>query len=187
MALAFAPVIVALVTLVGLYFYQQGARERRDRWQKPEAVLDAIGVEPGMRTAESIASDTYFLKRLLERVGREGHVFAIAPQGRVSDDIAREVPSVEIVVEPPPGLDAILSVHVNMAKQDSAGLERTLVECSKQLNNGGRIGVIGIRTEGFNAFLPASEVKRLGTDAGLEFVGEEHFVDRQFLVVLEKK
>ena len=186
MALAFAPVIVALVTLVGLYLYQQGARERRDGWQKPEAVLDAIGVRTGMRAAESIPSDTYFLERLLRRVGDDGRAFAIAPPGRVSDDIAREVPTVEIVAEPPPGLDAILSVHVTMAKQDSKALERTLAECGKRLNNGGRIGVIGVRTEGFNTFLPSSEVKRLGTDAGLELVGEEHLVDRQFLVVLEK-
>ncbi len=73
-----------------------------------------------------------------------------------------------------------------MAKQDPEELERTLVECSKRLNKGGRIGVIGLRSERLDAFLPSSEVKRLATDVGLDVVGEEHFVDRQFLVVLER-
>jgi hypothetical protein len=186
MALAFLPVILAVVTLVGLYLYQQGAKERRDRWQKPEAVLDAIGVGPGMRAAEWMPSDTYFLEKLLHRVGSDGHVFAIVPPSRVSEDIAREIPSIEILAEPPTGLDAILSVHITMAKQDLEELERTLVECSERLNEGGRIGVIGFRSERLDAFLPSSEVKRLATDAGLEVVGEEHFMDRQFLVVLER-
>ena len=185
-AMAFTPIIVAVVALFGLYVYQQGAEERRDRWQKPEAVLDAIGVEPGMRAAEWRPSDTYFLARLLRRVGSEGRVFAIAPPKRVSKDIARGVPSVEIEAEPSPGLDAILSLHVTMAKQDSKELERTLVNSSKQLKHGGRIGVIGLRSDRFETFLPSSEVKRLGMGAGLEFVGEKHFVDRQFLVVLRK-
>ena len=186
MALAFLPVILAVVTLVGLYLYQQGAKERRDRWQKPEAVLDAIGVAPGMRAAEWMPSDTYFLEQLLHRVGSEGHVFAIVPPSGVSEDIAREIPSIEILAEPPTGLDAILSAHITMAKQDPEELERTLVQCSKRLNKGGRMGVIGVRSERHDAFFPSSEVKRLATDAGLEVVGEEHFMDRQFLVVLER-
>ena len=186
MALAFLPVILAVVTLVGLYLYQQGAKERRDRWQKPEAVLDAIGVAPGMRAAEWMPSDTYFLEQLLHRVGSEGYVFAIVPPSGVSEDIAREIPSIEILAEPPTGLDAILSAHITMAKQDPEELERTLVQCSKRLNKGGRMGVIGVRSERHDAFFPSSEVKRFATDAGLEVVGEEHFMDRQFLVVLER-
>ncbi len=187
MVLAFLPVILAVATLAGLYMYQQGARGRRDRWQEPEAVLDAIGVQPGMRAAEWTPSDTYFVKRLLLRVGDVGRVFAIAPSSRVSDGIARTVPSVEIVAALPPGLDAMLSLHVTMARQDLQELEHTLVECSKRLRKGGRIGVIGVRNDGFDAFISSPEVKRLGTNAGLDLVGVEHFVDRQFLVVLEKK
>lgn len=186
MALAFVPVILAVVTLAGLYLYQQGARDRRDHWQKPGAVLDAIGVESGMRVAESMPSDTYFLERLLKRVGGEGSVFAVAPSRRISKNLAREVPTVQIVAETPSGLDAVLSLHVTTAKQDSKKLQRILIECSQRLNQGGRIGVIGVRNGKFDAFLASSEVEQLGTDAGLELISEEHFVDRQFLVVLEK-
>jgi ubiquinone/menaquinone biosynthesis C-methylase UbiE len=49
----------------------------RDAWQKPDAVLDAIGVKPGMVVADLGAGTGYFSVRLAKAVGEKGVVLAI--------------------------------------------------------------------------------------------------------------
>jgi ubiquinone/menaquinone biosynthesis C-methylase UbiE len=49
----------------------------RDAWQKPDAVLDAIGVKPGMTVADLGAGTGYFSMHLAKAVGEKGRVIAI--------------------------------------------------------------------------------------------------------------
>ncbi|GIW41938.1 MAG: hypothetical protein KatS3mg076_2515 [Candidatus Binatia bacterium] len=49
----------------------------RDRWQKPEHVLSALGVRPGMAVADLGAGTGYFTVRFAEAVGPEGVVYAV--------------------------------------------------------------------------------------------------------------
>jgi ubiquinone/menaquinone biosynthesis C-methylase UbiE len=49
----------------------------RDAWQKPDAVLTAIGVKPGMTVADLGAGTGYFSVHLAKAVGSEGLVLAI--------------------------------------------------------------------------------------------------------------
>ena len=49
----------------------------RDAWQKPDAVLEAIGVKPGMTVADLGAGTGYFSVHLAKAVGEKGRVLAI--------------------------------------------------------------------------------------------------------------
>ncbi len=51
-------------------------RERRETWQPPEEIMDAVGVQPGMVIGEAGAGRGYFTFYLAERVGAEGKIYA---------------------------------------------------------------------------------------------------------------
>jgi len=186
-ALAFLPVVLAVVTLAALYFYQRGAGERRDRWQQPEAVLDAIGVHPGMRVAEWHPSDTYFLERIERRVGTGGSVYAVAPSSRVAQAIERNIPRVAVVPELPFGLNALLDLHVSAAEQELLQVEKELGEAGQRLASGARVGFIGVRGDMLAHIIGPAELIDAATGQDFRLVRKEDFLDRQFLLVLEKK
>jgi predicted methyltransferase len=49
----------------------------RDSWQKPQFVVQALGLEPGMRVADVGSGTGYFCAHLARAVGPEGAVFAV--------------------------------------------------------------------------------------------------------------
>lgn len=49
----------------------------RDDWQKPTAVLEAMGIEQGMTVADLGTGTGYFVPHLARAVGPEGHVLAV--------------------------------------------------------------------------------------------------------------
>lgn len=49
----------------------------RDAWQKPDAVVDALGITPGMTVADIGAGTGYFEARLAAAVGPQGKVIAV--------------------------------------------------------------------------------------------------------------
>lgn len=50
---------------------------KRVEWQKPEEVISAMSLEPGMRVADIGAGTGYFLPHLSGAVGAEGHVYGV--------------------------------------------------------------------------------------------------------------
>ncbi|MGH9766518.1 MAG: class I SAM-dependent methyltransferase, partial [Blastocatellia bacterium] len=50
---------------------------KRDEWQRPAEVMDALGVKPGHRVADIGSGYGYFTFRLAARVGAEGKVYAV--------------------------------------------------------------------------------------------------------------
>jgi hypothetical protein len=185
-ALAFLPIVLAAATLVGLYIYQQGATERRDRWQKPEAVLDSLGVRAGMRVAEWSPPDTYFLERLEERVGTDGVVYAVQPPTAVAEVIEESLPGVEVVTEPPSHVDAALLIDVSLAGEEGGGIVDELRQAGAMLAQGARLGLIGPRRER-DRFLSKDRLAQIGEDKKLRPLGEEGYLDRQFFLVLVKE
>jgi ubiquinone/menaquinone biosynthesis C-methylase UbiE len=49
----------------------------RDAWQKPDALVQALGLSPGMAVADLGAGTGYFSRRLSAAVGAEGVVYAV--------------------------------------------------------------------------------------------------------------
>jgi ubiquinone/menaquinone biosynthesis C-methylase UbiE len=57
----------------------------RDAWQKPDAVLQALGVAPGMTVADLGAGTGYFSVHLAKAVGDTGKVLAIDVEPKLVD------------------------------------------------------------------------------------------------------
>jgi SAM-dependent methyltransferase len=64
---------------------------RRARWQKPAAVVRALGLRRGQIVAEIGAGPGYFTPRLARAVGAAGHVFAVDPEAAVLDVLRRRL------------------------------------------------------------------------------------------------
>ncbi len=59
-------------------FWQRDQDEtKRDAWQRPEEVMDALGIVPGSAVADIGCGEGYFVVRLARRVGPTGAVYAV--------------------------------------------------------------------------------------------------------------
>lgn len=163
---AFLPVVVAAVTLAALYVYQGDAERRRDEWQKPEALFDALELRPGMSAGQWEPRDTYFLTRLRGRVGPSGRVVRVRPGENAPVD-----------------LDAVLFESRGSLAEDGSALESALASARGFLKPSGRLGLIGARRAGAS-FIPSAEAAKVAERAGFRLVSEESFVERQFILVL---
>ncbi len=79
------PRLIAAVFLLTLAAVAQYGSDtpQRDNWQRPNEVMDALGIHPGSIVADIGAGRGYFTFRLAGRVGPTGKVY--------SEDIADEV------------------------------------------------------------------------------------------------
>jgi ubiquinone/menaquinone biosynthesis C-methylase UbiE len=94
----------------------------RDAWQKPDAVLSALGVAPGMTVADLGAGTGYFTVRLAKAVGEKGRVLAIDVEPKLVDymkeraakaQLTNVVPTLAPADDPklpPAGVDLVLIV-----------------------------------------------------------------------------
>ena len=64
---------------------------RRARWQKPAAVVRALGLRRGQVIAEVGSGPGYFTPRLARAVGPSGHVYALDPEPAVLDVMRRRL------------------------------------------------------------------------------------------------
>lgn len=97
---------------------------RREEWQPPDKIMDAIGVKPGMVIGEPGAGRGYMTFYLAERVGKKGKVYANDISKSALDEIEsrakREgVKNIEIVmgeiedpIFPVDDLDMVIMVYV---------------------------------------------------------------------------
>jgi ubiquinone/menaquinone biosynthesis C-methylase UbiE len=172
----------------------------RDAWQKPEQVMDALGIADGARVADLGAGGGYFTIRLARRVGPNGRVYAEDVQdemlGSINRRIEREqvtwVETVKGTFDDPrlkPGLDAVLIVDTfNAFERPVTVLERV----RESLKPGGRVGIIEFNKEGHGPG-PAMEdridpevVINAARAAGLRLAKRETFLRYQYMLVFEK-
>ncbi len=123
---------------------------KRDAYQKPQDVIEALGVRPGEVIADIGAGSGYFSIRLAHHVGADGHVFAVD----VSPDMVRHLHArirdmgllnVSPILAPPDDpllpqpVDRFLVVNVwHHVENQAAYLERM----GKLLKPGGQIVMI---------------------------------------------
>ncbi len=130
--------------------------ERRDTWQRPAEVMDALRITSGSAVADIGAGRGYFTMRLAQRVGPQGRVFAVdtdaSTLGRLRERAEREglkqVTVVESAHDDPrldPGVvDAILVVN---AFHEMREFDAMLQGMLRALKPGGLIGVIDSRAD----------------------------------------
>jgi predicted methyltransferase len=157
---------------------QESDRARkRDEWQRPGEVIDAMGVKSGQRVADIGCGYGYFTFRLAARVGAEGKVYAVdideeainkVRQRKESEKLEQVEPILGESADPrlPNDLDAVLIVDTYHEFRE---YDRMMQAVFRALKPGGRLVIID--GEG-PAGRPRAEYHRLHTIPA-ELVREE--------------
>lgn len=178
----------------------------RESWQKPDLIMDALGIADGATVADLGAGGGWFTVRLARRVGPNGLVYAQDIQEEMIDVIRRRIerenlPNVRTVLgtatDPrlPRGLDAILVVNSYHEMDDPSKPEtiRTLLRnLTATLKPQGRLGVIDF-TPGNGGPGPSADervapeiVIKTAADAGLRLQRRESVPPYQYLLVFSR-
>ena len=128
----------------------------RDQWQKPDQIMDALGVAEGNVVAELGAAGGWFTQQLARRVGPNGVVYAEDIQPAMLEAISRRMrnenlANVKTVLgtanDPrlPVGIDAILisdAFHEMDEPSDPMLVVGLLKNAAQSLKPQGRLGVV---------------------------------------------
>ncbi len=171
----------------------------RDLWQKPDLIMDALGIADGAIVADIGAGGGWFTIRLARRVGPNGVVYAEdvqremlqAIERRVQKEGLRNVRTLKGEREDPrlprESLDAALIVDAYNEFTNPVAL---LSSVARALKSHGKIGVVNFRRENGGPG-PAPEERvdpaRVEADAkaaGLRLIRRESFLPYQYLLVL---
>jgi predicted methyltransferase len=180
-----------------------GLLEAPDRaaWQKPDQIMDALGIAEGAHVADIGAGAGWFTTRLARRVGPNGMVYAqdVQPQmlqairRRVQREGLRNVTTVLGVGSspnlPPGVLDAVLVVDAYPEVQDRVTFLKNVV---RGLKPNGRIGIVNYKLGGGGPGpdnpglrVPRASVERDAEAAGLK-VKSAGNLPYQYLLVLTR-
>lgn len=169
----------------------------RDQWQRPEQIMDALGIADGSVVADLGAGGGWFTIRLARRVGPNGIVYAEDIQREMIEFIARRVQREGLsnvrtwlgsANDPrlPPGVDAVLIVDTYREIEDPVTL---LEHVASSLKPQGRIGVVDF-TAGGGGPGPAPEdrvnpesVIQAADAAGLVLLARDALPPFQYLLV----
>jgi arsenite methyltransferase len=122
----------------------------RDAWQRPEDVVEALGLRPGDRVADLGAGDGYFVPHLAQAVGQQGRVYAVEIDAGLVEALSRRFPPDATNVEatlgtfedpclPDGSIDLVLVVNTYHHVEDRPAYFRRL---RGNLRPGGRVAVI---------------------------------------------
>jgi predicted methyltransferase len=172
----------------------------REAWQKPEQILDALGVAEGSTVADIGAGAGWFTIQLARRVGPNGTVYAQDVQRQMLEAIRRRVAreglqnvQTRLGAGSKPNLpertfDAILVVDVYDAVDEPVPLLRNLAAALKP---GGRLGIVNYKPgnggpgpgpdEGIR--IDSATVERDASAAGLRVLARQT-LPYQYLLVL---
>jgi predicted methyltransferase len=126
----------------------------REAWQKPDEIMDVLGIADGAAVADIGAGAGWFTIRLARRVGPNGVVYAQDVQRQMLDAVRRRVAreglrnvqtrlgSDSMPNLPGRSLDAVLVVDVYPEVEDRVAFLRNVADALKP---GGRIGVVNYR------------------------------------------
>jgi predicted methyltransferase len=173
-------------------------RPERDESERPEEVLDALGIQPGMVVADIGAGTGYFTLRLAQRVGTTGKVIATDVQPEMiatleQRRVAAKLDNVEtkVVTDKDAGLpvgklDLALLVDVYHELGDPAG---TMKQVRAALAPTGRLVLVEYRGE--DPAVPIrpehkmtlAQVRRELEPMGFRFVESMEFLPEQRVIV----
>ena len=130
---------------------QESDRSRkRDEWQRPAEVMDALAVKPGHRVADIGSGFGYFTFRLAARVGAEGKVYAVdiseeainkVRQRKERENLQQVEPILSAEDDPrlPSALDEVLIVD---SYHEFRKYDQIMRAVFRALKSGGRLGII---------------------------------------------
>jgi predicted methyltransferase len=178
----------------------------REQWQKPDQIMDALGVAEGSVVAELGAAGGWFALRLARRVGPNGLVYAEDIQRPMLDAINRRmqnenVSNVKTVLgtpsDPrlPAGIDAALisdAFHEMDDPADRSVIVTLLRNVGQALKPHGRLGIVDWTPGGGGPGPAANQradpdvIVRAARAAGLQLVSREDFQPFVYLLVFSR-
>lgn len=181
--------IIAGITYVAVPLHAQNETAQRDAWQRPEEVMDALGIKSGSAVGDVGAGGGYFTIHFAQRVGPTGKVYAEDLREKEMSDLQsraqkENLPQIQTIVGTPSDpklpedkLDAILVCN---AYHEFHDYDAMLQGIYKALKPGGVFGVIdayaapGQPRESYYEphHIPKELVRSDATRNGFEFVKE---------------
>jgi ubiquinone/menaquinone biosynthesis C-methylase UbiE len=172
----------------------------RDEWQRPDRIMDVLGVGDGSVVADLGAGNGYFTIRLAKRVGPNGTVFAEDIQRQMIEAITRRVDKIGLknvrtvlgtANDPrlPKPVDAVLIVGAYPEMQQPIVLLRNV---AKSLKPTGLIGIVDFKKDGGGPGPPMEDrpdpevVIGQARAAGLVLRSRETFLRYQYMLVFEQ-
>ena len=173
----------------------------RDLWQRPDQIMDAMGIADASVVGDIGAGSGWFTIRLARRVGPRGLVYAEDVQKEMINAILRRVgregfnnvkPLLGLKNDPrlpAASLDAVLMVDAYHEVEDRVTM---LSNLAKALKPQGRLGIVDFRLDGTGPG-PAPEervsldvVVSDATKAGLKLIRQEPFLPYQYFLIFGK-
>jgi ubiquinone/menaquinone biosynthesis C-methylase UbiE len=173
----------------------------RDLWQRPDQIMDALGIADASVVADIGAGSGWFTIRLARRVGPRGIVYAEDVQKEMIAAITRRasregLTNVRPVLGlkddpnlPANALDAILVVD---AYHEIENRVTMLASLARALKPQGRIGVVDFKLDGTGPGPSPEErvspdvVVRDAEQAGLRLIRQEPFLQYQYFLIFGK-
>jgi predicted methyltransferase len=174
----------------------------RDAWQRPDQIMDELGIGEGSIVADLGAGGGWFTVRLAHRVGPNGRVYAEDVQPQMIEAINRRVTREQLQTrvrtilgtasDPllPTPVDAVLFVETYGEVENPVVLLRNVV---KSLKPSGRIGIVEYKKDGYGPG-PAMEERvdperiiREAEAAGLRLLSRPGFLRYQYMLVFGKR
>ena len=174
----------------------------RDQWQRPDDIVAALSLAPGMSVADIGAGTGYFSRRLATAVGSNGAVFVVEVEpnlvAHLRDRAEKEkTPNVVPVLAsadnprlPPASIDLALFVDAYHHVDGRMAYLRVL---DRSLKPGARVAIIewkagkrpfGPKEEDHK--LPPDQVEREMREAGFESVATADLLPHQYILVFRK-
>jgi predicted methyltransferase len=137
-------------TTVGASSQESDYNRRRDDWQRPAEVIDALAVKPGQRVADLGSGSGYFTFRLAARVGSAGKVYAVDIDEEAINKVRlrkerEKLQQIEAILSEsadprlPSELDSVLIVD---SYHEFREYDQTLQAVFRALKPGGRLVII---------------------------------------------
>jgi ubiquinone/menaquinone biosynthesis C-methylase UbiE len=174
----------------------------RAAWQKPDAVMRALGLRRGQRVAEIGAGPGYFSLRLARAVGAAGHVDAVDPEPAVLEVLRRRLGEAGVRNVTPvlgraddpllPAARYHLALMVNAYHHIPDG-PVFLRRLARSLVRGGRLVNIDFGKRETPVGPPVSQrvaredFLRAARRAGLTLAAEHRFLPHQYFLVLRPR
>jgi SAM-dependent methyltransferase len=173
----------------------------REAWQRPDLIMDALGIADGSVVADLGAGGGWFTVRLAKRVGPNGLVYAEDIQPQMIEAIHRRVAREGLTnvtpvlgtahhpALPPASVDAALMVDTFHEVEDR---QQLLTNVRGALKPGGRLGIVEYRTDGGGPGpsreerMPSQQVVRAAEAAGFTLLRQEQFLPYQYLLVFTR-
>ena len=172
----------------------------RDLWQRPDQIMDAMGIADASVVADIGAGSGWFTIRLARRVGPRGLVYAEDVQKEMITALSRRVsregldnvqPVLGLNNDPrlPAKVDAVLVVDAYHEIEDRVAMLSSL---ARALKPQGRIGVVDFKLDGTGPGPSAEErvspdvVVKDAEKAGLRLIRQEPFLQDQYFLIFGK-